>query len=226
MGRKKRPFFRIVAIDERRARDGKPLEDLGFLNPLRSEEEFRFRRAPTLRWYFKGARASDPAYSLMKRAGIVEYIRLIKTNKMTLDEAIAKAEEQDKLDHETVVSKAAKEHDASLSTFSPSVSPAVEAEAKEPEAKQEESAADSTPAAAAPEATTAPEAEAEAEAEADVNTEPAAEKSEDAGNADQADTEAKTEEQPSSHSVDEGSEDAESAESAESSKDKDSVDKA
>ena len=32
-GAKKRPFYRIVAIDERRQRDGRPLEFLGTYDP-------------------------------------------------------------------------------------------------------------------------------------------------------------------------------------------------
>ena len=33
-GSKKRPFYDIVAIDSRKKRDGKPLEKLGYINPM------------------------------------------------------------------------------------------------------------------------------------------------------------------------------------------------
>lgn len=34
MGRKKRPFYRIVAADSRAPRDGRFIEELGYYNPL------------------------------------------------------------------------------------------------------------------------------------------------------------------------------------------------
>jgi len=36
-GRKKKPSYRIVVIDSRKRRDGRPIEELGFYNPLTSE---------------------------------------------------------------------------------------------------------------------------------------------------------------------------------------------
>ena len=37
-GSKKRPFYDIVAIDSRKKRDGKPLERLGYYNPMVEQE--------------------------------------------------------------------------------------------------------------------------------------------------------------------------------------------
>lgn len=34
LGRKKRPFYRIILIDSREKRDGKAIEEIGFYNPL------------------------------------------------------------------------------------------------------------------------------------------------------------------------------------------------
>lgn len=34
LGKKKKPSFRIITIDSRSKRDGKPIEELGFYNPL------------------------------------------------------------------------------------------------------------------------------------------------------------------------------------------------
>ncbi len=34
LGRKKRPFYRIILIDSRKKRDGRALAELGFYNPL------------------------------------------------------------------------------------------------------------------------------------------------------------------------------------------------
>ena len=34
LGRKKKPSYRIILIDSRRRRDGKPIQELGFYNPF------------------------------------------------------------------------------------------------------------------------------------------------------------------------------------------------
>ncbi len=39
MGSKKRPFYRIVAIDSRSRRDGKYIEQVGTYNPLTGEQK-------------------------------------------------------------------------------------------------------------------------------------------------------------------------------------------
>jgi len=39
MGSKKRPFYRIIAIDSRNRRDGKYIELLGTYNPLSGERK-------------------------------------------------------------------------------------------------------------------------------------------------------------------------------------------
>ena len=37
MGRKKRPFYRLVAIDSRKRRDGLEIERLGWYNPIHKD---------------------------------------------------------------------------------------------------------------------------------------------------------------------------------------------
>ena len=34
MGRKKKPFYRIIVIDERNPRQGRAVDDLGYYNPM------------------------------------------------------------------------------------------------------------------------------------------------------------------------------------------------
>jgi small subunit ribosomal protein S16 len=36
-GRKKQPSYRIIVIDSRKRRDGRPIEEIGFYNPLQNE---------------------------------------------------------------------------------------------------------------------------------------------------------------------------------------------
>nr|YP_009654467.1 ribosomal protein S16 [Pleurostichidium falkenbergii]QCH39754.1 ribosomal protein S16 [Pleurostichidium falkenbergii] len=39
LGRKKRPFYRIIVIDSRKKRDGKAIKELGFYNPLTKQDQ-------------------------------------------------------------------------------------------------------------------------------------------------------------------------------------------
>ncbi len=67
-GSKKRPFYRVTAIDERKARDGRPLEFLGTYDPRPSAEVLRLDIEGIEAWVAKGAQVSDTVNSLMKRA--------------------------------------------------------------------------------------------------------------------------------------------------------------
>lgn len=67
-GAKKRPFFRVVAIDERRQRDGRALEFLGTYDPTPAQEVIDLRTDAIERWVSQGAQLSDSVRSLLRRA--------------------------------------------------------------------------------------------------------------------------------------------------------------
>ena len=67
-GAKKRPHYRIVAIDERKPRDGRPLEFLGSYDPRQNPERLDVRIERVEAWVAKGARLSPTVKSLIKRA--------------------------------------------------------------------------------------------------------------------------------------------------------------
>lgn len=71
-GRKKRPFYRLVAADSRSQRDGRFLERLGHYNPLTNPAEIVVNEEKALKWLKQGARPSDTAKSLLSKAGIWE----------------------------------------------------------------------------------------------------------------------------------------------------------
>lgn len=84
-GRKKRPFYRLVAADSRSQRDGRFLERLGYYNPLTNPAEIVVNEEKALKWLNQGARPSDTAKSLLSKAGIWEkYINeklgIVQTN--------------------------------------------------------------------------------------------------------------------------------------------------
>lgn len=70
IGRKQLPFYRIVAIDSRKRRDGAPLEYLGWYNPLSKETNLN---APAIKkWLETGAQPSDTVKNLLKKAMVIE----------------------------------------------------------------------------------------------------------------------------------------------------------
>jgi len=67
-GAKKRPFYRIIAIDERRKRDGRALEFLGTYDPKFEPERVSLRTEAIDAWVRKGAQLSPMVKSLVRRA--------------------------------------------------------------------------------------------------------------------------------------------------------------
>ncbi len=72
MGAKKRPFYRIVAIDSRTKRDGEYLELVGTYNPIEKQQEVKINEEVALKWLQQGAIPSDTVRSLLKDAGVMK----------------------------------------------------------------------------------------------------------------------------------------------------------
>ena len=69
MGSKKRPFYRVVALDSAARRDGRPVEYLGHFNPMVEPNEIKLDIENIEKWLAKGAEASNTVRSLLKKAG-------------------------------------------------------------------------------------------------------------------------------------------------------------
>jgi small subunit ribosomal protein S16 len=69
-GRTKRPFYRLVAIDSRVRRDGRPLEYLGWYDPINKETNLN---APAIKkWLGHGALPSQTVGNLLKKAYVIQ----------------------------------------------------------------------------------------------------------------------------------------------------------
>lgn len=140
-GAKKRPYYRIVAADSRRARDGKYLEQLGTYNPmLAKDDENRVKLIEDrIRyWLGVGAKPSDRVLRFLDAAGIME--REARNNPQ-------KAEPGEKA-KERVEEKAAKEAEAKEAEEAAKAE--AEAAPAEEEAPAEEAAAEEAPAEESP----------------------------------------------------------------------------
>ena len=68
LGDKKSPFYRVVVADQRRARDGKFIEQIGTYNPLTTPEEIKIDVERANYWIKNGAQPSDTVKVLLKKA--------------------------------------------------------------------------------------------------------------------------------------------------------------
>jgi small subunit ribosomal protein S16 len=69
MGRKHRPYFRIVAIDGRQPRNGRTIEELGSYDPMvkNTDERVRFKPERVKYWLGVGAQPSEKVAVLLRK---------------------------------------------------------------------------------------------------------------------------------------------------------------
>ncbi|NLL56860.1 MAG: 30S ribosomal protein S16 [Clostridiales bacterium] len=72
MGKKKSPFYRIVATDSRKARDGQYIEKIGYYNPVAEPAEIKIDEEIAKKWLAVGAQPTDTVRSLFIKQGIIE----------------------------------------------------------------------------------------------------------------------------------------------------------
>ena len=123
IGRRNRPFYRVVVMDSRNRRDGAAIEELGWFNPIEADKPYELKEDRILHWLQLGAQPSDALHGLMKRSGLAHRWHLIKqgldektiekemkkwvmTREETLKSRAAKAEEKAKKAKEKAKEKA------------------------------------------------------------------------------------------------------------------------
>ena len=65
-GCKKRPFYRVVAINSTTRRDGRPLEFLGYYNPMTNPAQVEIDQDKVKKWLDMGAEVSETVRNLLK----------------------------------------------------------------------------------------------------------------------------------------------------------------
>ncbi len=71
-GRRHRNFYRVTAVDSRKPRDGRVIEELGWYDPQakESDKQISLDRERIEHWLGVGATPSDTVAKLLKRQGI------------------------------------------------------------------------------------------------------------------------------------------------------------
>ena len=67
LGSKKHPFYRIVAATDETRRDGRPLEFLGFYDPMTNPADVRLDAEKIREWLSRGAEPTNTVRSLLKK---------------------------------------------------------------------------------------------------------------------------------------------------------------
>ncbi len=67
-GTKDRPYYKIVAVDSRKRRDGRPIEQLGTYNPMVEGINYTIDLEKADQWIGNGAQPSETVNSIIKKA--------------------------------------------------------------------------------------------------------------------------------------------------------------
>ncbi len=74
MGRRHRPFYRLVAIDKAKQRDGRVIEELGFYDPINKdvEQQISLKQERIQYWLGVGALPSETVHGILRRNGMLD----------------------------------------------------------------------------------------------------------------------------------------------------------
>ena len=78
MGKKKKPFYKIVAADARSPRDGRFIEDLGNYDPNTDPAKITFKTGMVEKWIKNGAQPTATVRQLMKNEGLMLKLHLLR----------------------------------------------------------------------------------------------------------------------------------------------------
>ena len=71
MGSKKKPFYRVVAVDSQTRRDGRALDYVGYYNPMTNPADIKFDQDKVKMWMERGAQPTDTVRVLLKKNEIL-----------------------------------------------------------------------------------------------------------------------------------------------------------
>ena len=80
-GSKKKPFYRVVAADSKKPRNGRYLEIVGLYDPTKEPAFVELDQEKILKWLRTGAQPTDTVKSLLSKAGIIRQFVAEKSNK-------------------------------------------------------------------------------------------------------------------------------------------------
>ena len=70
IGRKRSPSYRLVIMENTCRRDGKPIDEVGYYNPI--SKQYKFETEKIEKWLGYGVKPTDTVLSLLKKADIIK----------------------------------------------------------------------------------------------------------------------------------------------------------
>ena len=72
IGAKKAPFYRVVVADGRYPRDGRFIEEIGYINPMTNPVEVKIDAEKAKKWLANGAQPTDTVKAYLKKSGAID----------------------------------------------------------------------------------------------------------------------------------------------------------
>ncbi len=81
MGRRNRPFYRVIVVDSRKRRDAAYVDMLGYYDPIKNPAISNINEERAVEWIMKGARPTDTVRSIFSKFGIMQKVHELKLEK-------------------------------------------------------------------------------------------------------------------------------------------------
>ena len=69
IGRKRSPSYRLVIMENTCRRDGRPIEEVGYYNPI--SKSYKFDKEKIQKWLSYGVKPTETVFNLLRKAEIV-----------------------------------------------------------------------------------------------------------------------------------------------------------
>jgi small subunit ribosomal protein S16 len=69
IGRKRSPSYRLVIMENSSRRDGRPIEEVGYYNPI--SKNYKLDKEKIQKWLSYGVQPTETVFNLLKKADIV-----------------------------------------------------------------------------------------------------------------------------------------------------------
>ena len=69
LGKKRSPFYRLVVMENTCRRNGRPIEEVGYYNPM--TKHYKFDTEKIKKWLSYGVKPTETVFQLLKKAEII-----------------------------------------------------------------------------------------------------------------------------------------------------------
>ena len=69
-GRKRQPSYRLVIIENTARREGRPVDQVGYYNPIKKEAYFN--EVKIVKWLNYGVQPTDTVFHLLKKGNLIK----------------------------------------------------------------------------------------------------------------------------------------------------------